>query len=336
MKKVLSLIMAAVLLLGVMPIAGAVSIDKGEDALRAQWSRGEGPEADGYDIDYSYYQPEAKDGVKYPLFIFMAGATEGTYKGKELTANSICNWSSEEYQARVTKSGGAYLLILRAPEPVYFDTCPVGSTYAAIKDFIDNHSDIDTRRIYATGWCYGSIGVKNLAVTYPDLFAGICLISPRCTLTQAEAETLADTAVWIFGCTTDSFSVYSTYTGPLWNTVCKYTNNKAKVRLTKSTSAPTANLMYHHQMWRLVEYDFAETVQKSYSGLTTLNGEGKTIDSVTFISWMSSVYKGSKTVSDATDTEEISYEMSGEVISVYITVIKLCIALINIAKQLYT
>lgn len=299
MKKILSVIFAIIIIIAALPWVCAVSLDEGKDALRAQWSRGQGPSASGYSIDYSYFAPEKRNGVRYPLFIFMAGAGEGQYAGKELTANEFCNWSSEDFQSRVSDAGGAYLLILRSPEPILFDTLPAESTMAAIKDFVSKHKDIDTSRIYATGWCIGAVGVKRMAVSYPGYFAGICLVSPRCTISESDAKTLSTTAVWLFGCVKDSYSVYSLYTEPSWNNIKAAASDKTKIRLTKAETAPNAQLLLYHHMWRLLEYDFSGGVKNDYTGLSTINGNGTAINSVSAVSWLSSVYNFYSPASDS-------------------------------------
>ena len=91
---------------------------KEADFLRDLWNRGEGPEVNGIDIDYSYYSPVengADSEKKYPLVIIMAGALEGVVQGFELTANALALWTAERFQKRFHNEN-AFLLIGRAPE----------------------------------------------------------------------------------------------------------------------------------------------------------------------------------------------------------------------------
>ena len=116
-RRVFALCLTVLLLLPVFSgAAGAVSLEDGAEALRAQWHRDAGPDKGGYSLDYSYFEPKAAAREKLPLFVFMPGAGEGTYAGKELIKNNFYRWSSEELQSRVTNAAGAYLLILRSPE----------------------------------------------------------------------------------------------------------------------------------------------------------------------------------------------------------------------------
>ncbi|MGN1442762.1 MAG: hypothetical protein ACI4XE_02830, partial [Acutalibacteraceae bacterium] len=141
MKRWIAFILSLVLIFS--SCAGtcaSVSADSGLSALRAQFSRGKGPSKDGYAIDYSFFSPvtDKNDKTKYPLVIIMAGAREGEYEGKELTANEYAMWSSDEYQKRFLSSGGGFILIARAPEEkvLYWDSQTlVAPLKAAIDDF---------------------------------------------------------------------------------------------------------------------------------------------------------------------------------------------------------
>ena len=285
-KKLCSLLLCAVLLAAAFAVgAGAVSVSEGEAALRAQWKRGEGPSAGGYSLDYSYFEPAAAANGKLPLFVFMAGVGEGTTPGEELTANSFCNWSSEEFQARVTNAKGAYLLILRAPEPVYFDTCPTASVHAAITDFAAKHN-VDAKRIYVLGWCVGGNGAVRLVLEHPDVYAGVVAFSMRRSISAGEAAKLKNTAVWLLGCSNDSYSVYSMYTSPAWDNVKAAAADKSKARLTSCTSAPDAGLLFNHHLWLLGEQDYAGAVGR-YSNLKTEDAAGNTVENPDFIAWLS-------------------------------------------------
>ncbi len=282
--RILSLCLAALLLLPVFSgAAGAVGLEDGAEALRGQWSRDAGPEKGGYSLDYSYFEPAAAADEKLPLFVFMPGAGEGTYEGKELIKNNFYLWSSEEYQSRVTNAAGAYLLILRSPEPIYFDTCPVESIHAAIMDFAARYN-VDTTRIYLFGWCLGENGVMRTILAYPNVYAGVALFSGHRTVSASDAETMRDMAVWLIGCTGDTYSVYGMYISPSWNNLRKVGDPQMR-RFTSSSSAPRAAAIFNHNTWNLAEDDYSAEAMKLYGGLKTTDGAGKTVASPTFISW---------------------------------------------------
>lgn len=282
-SRILALCLMMLLLLPASVAAAAVSLDDGLDALRGQWSRDEGPRAGGFSLDYSYFEPAAAATEKLPLFVFMPGAGEGTYEGKELIKNDFCKWSSEELQSRVTNASGAYLLILRSPEPIYFDTCPVESIHAAIMDFVDRYN-VDAGRVYLFGWCLGENGALKTVLAHPGDYAGIALFSGHRAISARDAETLRDTAVWILGSTGDTYSVYSIYIAPSWNNVCK-TGDTGMRRFTSCSSAPRAAAIFNHNMWNLAEDDYSASAMKLYSGLYTLDGAGKTVAAPEFIGW---------------------------------------------------
>ncbi len=282
--RILALCLTVFLLLPAFSAAAlGVSIDDDADALRAQWRRDEGPKKAGFSLDYSYFEPQAAAKEKLPLFVFMPGAGEGTYEGKELLQNSFYKWSGEEYQSRVTDAAGAYLLILRAPEPIYFDTCPVESIHAAIMDFVSRYN-VDKTRVYLFGWCLGENGALKTALAHPDDYAGIALFSGRRAISGSDAEKLRDMAVWLLGCTGDTYSVYGLYTAPSWSNV-RTVGDPAKRRLTSCTSAPRAAAIFNHNLWRLAENDYSADAQTFYEDLSTVNGAGRTVKAPSFIDW---------------------------------------------------
>ena len=282
-RRILALCLTALMLLPALP-AAALELDEDEAVLlRAQWRRDAGPDKGGYSLDYSYFEPQAAATEELPLFVFMPGAGEGTYEGKELYKNNFYLWSREEFQSRVTNASGAYLLILRAPEPVYFDTTPVESIHAAIMDFADRYN-VDKTRIYLFGWCLGTNGVVNTILEHPNDYAGIALFSGHRTISSSEAQTLRNMAIWILGSTGDSYSLYDVYTYPTWNNV-RGVGDKEKRRFTSCSSAPQAALIFNHNMWNLAEDDYSKEAKTLYGGLSTVDGTGKKLTSPTFISW---------------------------------------------------
>lgn len=107
-------------------------------------------------LAYCYYRPEEADAHKVPLLIWLHGAGEG---GKEpliaATGNKVVNLISPEIQKLF---GGAYLLAPQAPTMWMDDgsgeyTKDGSSMYVEplerlIADFVKEHEDIDTNRIY--------------------------------------------------------------------------------------------------------------------------------------------------------------------------------------------
>ncbi len=232
----------------------------------------------------------------------MPGAGEGTPEGHELDANDFAYWSSEEYQAKVPNGGGMYIMIMRAPEPVYFDTCPTEPIYAAIKDFIDKHN-VDTSRVFVGGWCVGATGAVNLAQAHPDLFDGVMLFSPRTFVSDTEAKALRNMKFWLFSSKGDTYSNYAAFVLTSWNNITAATADKSQVRLTSSSLAPRAALILNHYSWLVAEQDFSPAVTSQYRGLETVDGNGKKIANPSVISFMTASDGFEKETEAPTETQ---------------------------------
>ena len=305
LSKIISVTLCAVMLISVLSILpSAVSVNQGVDALRSQWTRGNGPRKSGYSIDYSCYSPKksGSDSSKYPLCVFLPGAGEGSYEGKELNANNFPLWSSDEYQSRFQNAGGSYLLIARAPEPLFWDTAPISALKAAIDDYTAKNPNIDTDRIYVIGWSLGAVGATKLVTDYPNNFAGLVLMATRHAITASEAKTLKNTAVWLIHSTGDSYALYNTYCSPSWKNLRERTADRSKLRLTSCSSAPTAVGLFNHNVWDYLAYDCS--ISAGCGGLKTIDGNGNTVGGVQGISWISQWSKKAPAAPDKPDTPD--------------------------------
>jgi len=263
-------------------LAYSVSLDDGLDKLRAQFSRGAGPLTNSYSIDYSFFSPvkSENDRTKYPLVIIMAGALEGQYEGKELLANEFANWASEEYQNRFVFSGGAYILIARAPEErfVCWDAgVLIEPLKAALDDFIEKNPNVDTNRIYSIGWCLGAKGAINLTVSYPGFVDSVIIMVPPFSISDSTARQLTKTPVWLVGCKSDSYASYKRYIEPMWNELRKASNDPSKLRFTSFDSAPDGNIFLNHNVWLQFSHDM-EYKGSEYSGMKTVDGNLNTVN----------------------------------------------------------
>ena len=73
MKKILSVLLAVMLLMLTAVPAFAMPFEAGVDELKTQFVKAEGPETDGYTLDYRYYSPvKENDDTKYPLAQFLS------------------------------------------------------------------------------------------------------------------------------------------------------------------------------------------------------------------------------------------------------------------------
>lgn len=260
-----------------------LDLSEGLSALQKQFSRSRGPYVNTYSIDYSYFDPSTgkNDSNKYPLVIIMAGAREGAYEGKELTANEFGYWACKQYQNEVYAAEGMYILIARAPEERLLNwnskilTEPLK---AAIDDFANEHKNVDASRIYAIGWCLGAKGAINLAVSYPDFLKGISLMVPPFKITESEAEKMADLPVWLMGSKSDSYALFSSYIKPSWNNLAKYASNPSQKLFTSYDKAVDTTFFMSHNVWLAVSHNFDFKGLSGYSGMETVDADGNQIN----------------------------------------------------------
>lgn len=299
--RLLACLLCCLLLAGSAAVhAAALPFSSGLPALQKQWARAEGPEGEGIRLEYSYFTPDTQEAC--PLFVLLGGAGEGTPSGHELDANDFAYWSSDELQARVSDAPGMYIMILKAPEPVYFDTCPLTSMFAAVRDFAETHN-VDRKRIYVCGWCIGATGAARLATNHPDFFAGLMLFSPRTLLTEREAQTVRNMKIWIFACKADTYSTFSAYAKPSWENVTAAAADRSLLRYTTCSSAPRAALLFNHKTWRLAEQDYSAGVAGDYTNLSTVDGFGRAVQSPTVIQFMTAYKPGEAPPTTAPATE---------------------------------
>lgn len=134
---------------------------------------------DDFSMSYAFYTPEKKD-EKSPLIIWLHGGGEGgTDPTVPLLANRAANYASDEIQA-IFK--GAYVLVPQCPgawmhnaqgemnhgegDDVYHR-----GLMAFIKDFVGDHPDIDSDRVYVGGCSNGGYMSLKLILEHPDYFA---------------------------------------------------------------------------------------------------------------------------------------------------------------------
>lgn len=324
MKKILfaviALIICAVLILAnVSFLSIPKSIDYRVDELRSLWSRGNGPEVNGADIDYSYYSPienGASADKKYPLIIIMAGALEGLQEGFELVANTVALWTDSKYQSRF-ENGNAFLFIARAPEEdwTYWDSSELTpSLKAAIDDFCDKNANVDTEKIHIIGWCLGGNGAINLATSYPNEFASSIIMCPNRAISENEAQALKNMPVWFMGSESDTYSNYKRNIIKSWNLLSEVSNRKNDIRFTSYSSAPDVTLLdtipfiLNHNLWNNLAEDM-HAEKSDYPDMKTIDGNGNTLNDPYAISWIDSFsLDDGRENSDARETDSFNYK----------------------------
>ncbi|MBR3620768.1 MAG: hypothetical protein IKN56_04610, partial [Clostridia bacterium] len=280
-KKIIAVLLCASTLFCLIAVPSkSIKYEEGIEALRTQFKEGKGPVIDGFNIDYSYFEPESDNPC--PLMVFMGGIGNGTYEGRELEVTDFPYWSSEEFQASAENADGMYLMILRSPLPYYFDTCPLAPMYEAIRDFADTHN-VDKKRICLFGRCLGASGVNRLVSTYPEYFSGACYMCPRTIITPSTAQKIKDVKVWIFNSYLDTYSIYFFFALPSWIIETIFTSDKDNIRLTSCLTAPGSSLVLNHEVYPLIFKNFSHGVESDYIGLKTVDGYGRTLNDVDVI-----------------------------------------------------
>lgn len=305
-KKITALLLS-VLTVGSLTVfnVDGVSVYDGKTALTEQFLFGTGPNVDGYAIDYRYYSPvkeisdeetEEPEMPCYPLVVWVHGHSFGQYDGYQIKATPITNWASDEYQARFTESGGAYIMAVRAPEDdgISWNADLIKPLKFAIDDFIlKNRDTVDTSRIYIGGFSLGGMMTLKMCVEYPEMFAAIFPICPHIKLEADEASAVSSVPMWLVSGKNDHLVSYRGKTLKNWNAVISATAAAENCRLSTLTDvrepdgslAPSA-----HYSWIAVCNDMFSSTNGDYPDMTTINGLGKPV-TLTYpdgmISWLS-------------------------------------------------
>lgn len=163
--------------------------------------------ANDVDLTYASYTPTSSEGKK-PLIIWLHGGGEGgTDPSIVLLANRAANYASKEIQDIF---GGAYVLAPQTPtrwmhgvsgestrgqEPDIYSE----ALMALFNDFVANHPDIDTDRIYVGGCSNGGYMTQELLLNYPDYFAAAypsALAFFDEFVSEDDLNTLASQSIW--------------------------------------------------------------------------------------------------------------------------------------------
>lgn len=326
MKKFLSFALAIIMIFCVsVPVfacgVGNDTYDDNLEELQKQFVFGQGPETDGYAIDYRYFSPvKENDSTKYPLVIWLHGMGDGAEEGKQATASDIAFWTSEDFQSRFKGSSGAFIFAPRSLEEygLYWSDSLIFPLRAAIDDFIaQNKNNIDLSRIYIGGYSMGGKMTLKMAVAYPELFAAIFPICPAWTPTTEQTSLIADIPVWLTSGFLDPLVNYLFSVRTVWKNIVATNSNTADCRfstlmLVKYPSGnPTSS---SHHSWFSVNHDMFSAENGKYPYMSTVDGLGNKV-TLTYpdgmISWLSgftSDYDGAV----ATDSGNIEAQQSGE------------------------
>ncbi len=298
LRKLTAILLAALMLFSLTAVcASAMPLSDGVDALKGQFEKGVGPEVDGYRIDYRYFSPVGKnDTTKYPIVVWLHGMGDGAKEGKQVTEHEIYKWTSDEYQSRFKKSGGAFIIAPRSLEEkgLYWSDSLIYPLRAVIDDFIaQNKKNVDLSRIYIGGYSMGGKMTLKMAVAYPEFFTAAFPICPAWTPTTAQTEKIADMPVWLTSCVIDPLVNYFSSVRPTWNSIVAVSEVPESCRfstLTVSTYANGVPNVSAHHSWYSVTNDMFSDKNGDYPMMSTVNGFGENVK-LTYpegmISWLS-------------------------------------------------
>jgi predicted peptidase len=177
---------------------------------------------DGITMKYASFEP-AKDNKKNPLIIWLHGMGEG---GNDptipISANKANMFAAEKIQSHF---GGSYVLVPQAPTFWMDGFTGKGdgtskyevSLMALIKNYVANHKDIDTNRIYIGGDSNGGYMTMLMIRDYPDYFAAAF---PTCEalrddlITGSDIQKMKKIPIWFTAAKTDGVVPPAEYVVP--------------------------------------------------------------------------------------------------------------------------
>lgn len=308
MKKVFAVLMA--LSIFIVPLVlnadaadrtkKALPLSAGLEALRGQFESGVADESNGYALDYCYYSPVGeRDKEKYPIVIYLHGIGHGTSAGSQLADSTMATWASAELQSRWTDTGGAFILLPRCPEDKmqYWNKSFTDPIRTLIDCFIEEHSEnVDTTRIFIGGSSAGGEMTWDMAIEYPEYFAGIFPLAATGTRSAEDIVVASDVSVWVFASQLDPLVNYSMNVMPQWEKISKYSSNPANCRLSTFTEVLNPDGSKgdsNHRLYTTIMYDLFTEDGSVYPNVTTIDGNGKTVKiegENGIISWMSNTH----------------------------------------------
>lgn len=303
MKKIISLLLSALIIMSLSVSASAVSITQGPEASFEKFEDGQSV------LDYVYFSPvkDENDETKYPLILWLHGNSSGEYPRHQLYNSDIYKFSTDEFQSRFVGAGGAFLLLPRDQTNSINLAWDFGVEKAkkVLDDFIEEYGkNIDSDRIYVGGNSMGGKGTYKIAAMYPEIFAAIFPISPVYIPTNTELKALSKTAVWVFNNSNDNYPQLSNASVKTYfSYLNKYSENPQNNRWSSFSAyyGTGGGLQTDevHNTWTPVLNDLFMDDGSEYKAMTTVDGQGNSVNLTYpegFITWLSSQTLSSDTV----------------------------------------
>lgn len=296
MKKIISIVLSFVLVLGTFSLSFAADVSKLEEYTKL-FVQGEGPEVNSLKVDYLSFTPTVQEGKKYPLVIYFHGMGQGGKPGKQLTKeNNFALWASEELQSRFT-NGGAFLFVPRSHEErkEYWSDEYTYSVKAAVDEFIEqNRESVDLTRIYVGGFSMGGKMTLKMVTSYPDFFAAAFPMCPAYAPGDEQFKAISNLPVWLIVSRFDAIAGYYAFSKDVWEGICDNTNIPSDCRLSLFGTVCFPNgrkTPSNHHVWYAVANDLFTYDEGDYPNMKTTDATGKEIKLTSpdgLISWLCS------------------------------------------------
>lgn len=296
LKKIMCLLLCLVMTMSAFSFCTYAKSEKATE-LNELFKFGQGPETDGYAIDYRYYSPvKKKDTKKYPLVIWLHGMINGQYDGHQLENSDISLWADKSFQKRFKGTKGAFIMAPRSVEEkqLYWSDELIFPLRRAIDNFIaKNKKNIDLKRIYIGGYSMGGKMTLKMAVAYPDMFAAIFPVCPAWVPGEKASAQLKNTPMWLTSGVPDTLANYFAYVTPTWKNIVAASKKPENLRFSSLKIVCYANgvpSLVPHESWYAVNNDMFSEKNGDYPFMDTIDGKGEKV-TVSYpdgmISWLS-------------------------------------------------
>ena len=296
LKKIMCLLLCLVMTMSAFSFCTYAKSEKATE-LNELFKFGQGPETDGYAIDYRYYSPvKKKDTKKYPLVIWLHGMINGQYDGHQLENSDISLWADKSFQMRFKGTKGAFIMAPRSVEEkqLYWSDELIFPLRRAIDSFIaKNKKNIDLKRIYIGGYSMGGKMTLKMAVAYPDMFAAIFPVCPAWVPGEKASAQLKNTPMWLTSGVPDTLANYFAYVTPTWKNIVAASKKPKNLRFSSLKIVCYANgvpSLVPHESWYAVNNDMFSEKNGDYPFMDTIDGKGEKV-TLTYpdgmISWLS-------------------------------------------------
>lgn len=255
---------------------------------------GIGEYAGGHLLDYMYYEPDG--GGEFPLVIWLHGLGHGSFPGDQLNGNEIENWTTRQYQSRFEGADGAYILCPRSPENnevTWWSRGMDEALMALIEEFIEEHPNVDTDRIYIGGFSLGGYMTLEMCKTYPDFFAAAFPVCPAVQPWNSDLSALADMPIWLTTSTLDRTVPYVLVSN-FWEQMMEASDVAEDCRISllgQVRDQDGRKLGNNHYSWYAVTSDMFTSKKEAYHSMKTYDGSGSELELAYpdgMIAWLSS------------------------------------------------